>query len=77
MQNCEFAYTGDFICWKMHKSHTIKYINIADARSISSQMLGLGFGENVQTIKPNTLDIKAYVRKGQEKMVTIDPCDVA
>ena len=77
MQNCEFAYTGDFVCWKPHNSHLIKYFNISDARSISSQMLGLGFGDNETTIKPSTLDIKAYIRDGQEKLVTIDPCDVA
>ena len=34
MQDCDFAYAGDFLCWKKSDSTEIHYCNITDLKNL-------------------------------------------
>ena len=44
MQDCEFAYTGDFLCWKLHDERVVRITNISDLVSLSSMQKGNKIG---------------------------------
>ena len=79
MQDSEFAYCGDYFCWKHSDSKKIYYVNIAELGQLANmnKSLRIGTGETGYEAEIREIDLSDYIEDGKEHLVSIEKCEVA
>ena len=78
MQDCEFAYIGDYLCWKPNNKTAISVVNISQLRDSANIGIGLSLksSQAAQDINALTIDMSDFIKPGCEHLVTLDRCNV-
>jgi len=78
LQDCEFAYAGDFLCWKKHDSDAINFCNITALKEKAEFSKALDLTKwNKHEVEAKEIDISHYLGKTDRFMVSLNECDVS
>ena len=78
MNDCEFAYAGNYLCWKPHNKSLIHVANIKELKQNAElgKNLFLKGDRNSVDVNSRVIDLSEYVKPGSEHLVTIESCDI-
>lgn len=66
MQNAEFAYLGQYFCWKAHNQPIIHFANVTELQNLASMKsdLSLGDASNTSDVESRRIDLSDFIKPG-------------